>query len=372
MAKVSELEADNACLRAKLEELKTQNSVSDTRLIAMEQLEKDTHERLDLLFESVDTINTTHEMIVSNAEKLASEQNNIFENRSVFSQISVILSNISDRLNHIDSEAAKTFSTIAKLQELVNGINKFIGTIKGIADQTNLLALNAAIEAARAGEQGRGFAVVAGEVRALASKSTEASDSISDIIRNITQNTAAVQEGVEAISEDSKELSGTTDNVVECVNTITSVSQDMQNIIARATGQSILQAAILSHFVFKNRIYSMTSNEEFQESMIELVEDSSGSRMGKWYNSSEAKSRFGHYSEWSILGVHIEAVHSHAALALREKQQNSTEHSVLAHIHAMETESHKLIECIVTLSQHTKSLNVDLGSSEQVEDNILF
>jgi methyl-accepting chemotaxis protein len=90
-----------------------------------------------------------------------------------------------DMQDKVEAIAVRTLSLGKRTQQ----IGSILELINELAAQTTLLALNAAIEAARAGEAGRGFAIVAVEVRKLAERSMQSTDSIREIITAVQDET---------------------------------------------------------------------------------------------------------------------------------------------------------------------------------------
>jgi methyl-accepting chemotaxis protein len=141
-----------------------------------------------------------------------------------------------------------TLSSINMLQKYSKEIDKVVSVIDDISKQTQLLALNASIEAARAGESGKGFAVVAQEVSKLASKSGEATVSISKLIENVQGETELTIKNVKEIAEKVDTVShivkysigsfdkiqdnilGVTDNVQQISTLVNSQSQQLDEI----------------------------------------------------------------------------------------------------------------------------------------------
>ncbi|OXX39536.1 methyl-accepting chemotaxis protein [Vibrio sp. V09_P4A23P171] len=105
---------------------------------------------------------------------------------------------VTQKISHqLVINAANSQKMILELQDSTHKIQNFVSVVDSISEQTNLLALNAAIEAARAGEQGRGFAVVADEVRALASRSQEATHEISSLIQVLVNKAQIAAKSIE-------------------------------------------------------------------------------------------------------------------------------------------------------------------------------
>ncbi|MGE6450912.1 MULTISPECIES: methyl-accepting chemotaxis protein [Shewanella] len=130
---------------------------------------------------------------------------------------------ISQELNTGIQAASNSINELARDTENVTSI---LNVITSIAEQTNLLALNAAIEAARAGEQGRGFAVVADEVRALASKTADATTEIRHVLQNL--KTAAIS----SVNTMNVAMSKSSENETNAQNTGSALKSIQQQIVS--------------------------------------------------------------------------------------------------------------------------------------------
>jgi len=142
----------------------------------------------------------------------------------------------------LSQEMATATDAVKAVSMRSEDIRKILDVISAIADQTNLLALNAAIEAARAGEHGRGFSVVADEVRALASKTADSVDEISQVISSlqaeVTTTVNLIEQGTDKAQTAASKSNAAFIKMKETVSQIGEVTQHIIQIAAAAEEQS--------------------------------------------------------------------------------------------------------------------------------------
>lgn len=128
---------------------------------------------------------------------------------------------------------AQVESTMDDISRSATQINEFIGLIDGITFQTNILALNASVEAARAGEHGRGFAVVAQEVRTLASRSSDASRGIRELIDTSVTRTQSGASLVKSTGKTMQEIVTSIERITGVIGEISAGAKEQSQGIAQ-------------------------------------------------------------------------------------------------------------------------------------------
>lgn len=236
-------------IRHEIEELNTtsknlSNTATEaTQVVAMQS------ESSDLIVTAVHEMSQATKDVSNIAQTTADQNSGAME--TVEQGVSVIgqsVEHIQELYNSIESAAGSA----KNLAEQSTDISNVLDVIRGIAEQTNLLALNAAIEAARAGEQGRGFAVVADEVRALASKTQESTESIQNMIQMVQQGVDSVVNQIEdgfskvsasvSLSSETQELLNETLSKIQTVNDMsiqTAAAAEEQSVVSEDINRNL-------------------------------------------------------------------------------------------------------------------------------------
>ena len=179
-------------------------------LASANQSQGDSIEKLN---NTLNSMNRSIEEVAHSATELAATSGNLMESaEDVRSLCETTLESSAaghDEMERVTGNVTVLGQNIEELAEIIRvaarSIEEITGitdTINAISEQTNLLSLNASIEAARAGEQGKGFAVVASEVGVLAQQSTEATETIRQLIQGITKNIEDINTNAESCVKD--------------------------------------------------------------------------------------------------------------------------------------------------------------------------
>lgn len=150
----------------------------DQRLTKQEAMAREASSSMTAINAAIMQVSASASQVAALAE---SARESSHHNHAELDDIIQDMSDVAERSN-------QALEMLTLLNDKIERVRNVTSMIEDIAEQTHLLSLNASIEAARAGEHGRGFAVVAGEVRNLALKTSTATQSVDELVKDMHES----------------------------------------------------------------------------------------------------------------------------------------------------------------------------------------
>lgn len=213
--------------------------------------------------------------LVLNVEEMAES---IMRNSDSEARVQKRLQELEGLIINGNQEMEQLRDVVSQVENMSSDIKDIIATIESIAFQINILSLNASVEAARVGESGKGFAVVAGEIGSLASKTSDASKQIAELItvclrkienamvcadstagclRDIVDNSEEISTAFTSITADTKEQADKSSRIkheISNISDVVQVNSATAQETAAATVNLLEQAQNLSRLISRFRV----------------------------------------------------------------------------------------------------------------------
>ena len=162
---------------------------------------------------------------VSQAESVEVAARNTSDIGDDIDKINAVIGTLSSKTEDMKSTCSGTVST---MEELLAQNSEVVKSMKEIHAQIS------AIEAARAGESGRGFAVVATEIGNLADQSGNAAVKISQIVKNLVEESARSVATIEEMSvgfeKQNSQINSTGDEIKAMADEVNAIARETKEI----------------------------------------------------------------------------------------------------------------------------------------------